>query len=100
CKNYNIFSGCCANSLHCYLVYCFDLILCRHYLSEAAKNKYFPSNGLFQKEIKPLYVEVGELRKQVLFFDRRGFYIKLNMFMVLKSKPSMSVCALWIVSDL
>ena len=32
CKNYNIFSGCCANSLHCYLVYCFDLILCRHYL--------------------------------------------------------------------
>ena len=31
--SYNIFSGCCANSLHCYLVYCFDLILCRHYLS-------------------------------------------------------------------
>ena len=31
-KSYNIFSGCCANSLHCYLVYCFDLILCRHYL--------------------------------------------------------------------
>lgn len=23
CKNYNTFSGCCANSLHCYLVYCF-----------------------------------------------------------------------------
>ncbi|WP_244141168.1 recombinase family protein, partial [Ruthenibacterium lactatiformans] len=34
CKNYNIFSGCCANSLHCYLVYCFDLILCRHYLED------------------------------------------------------------------
>ena len=34
CKNYNIFSGCCANSLHCYLVYCFDLILCRHYLKD------------------------------------------------------------------
>ena len=38
CKNYNIFSGCCANSLHCYLVYCFDLILCRHYLESHADN--------------------------------------------------------------
>ena len=25
---------CCANSLHCYLMYCFDLILCRHYLEK------------------------------------------------------------------
>ena len=32
CQNYNIFSGCSANSLHCYLLCCFGLILCRHYL--------------------------------------------------------------------
>ena len=38
CQNYNIFSGCSANSLHCYLVCCFGLILCRHYLSPAPEN--------------------------------------------------------------
>ncbi|MBS4879796.1 MAG: hypothetical protein KH138_05730, partial [Firmicutes bacterium] len=61
CKNYNVFSGCCANSLHCYLVYCFDLILCRHYLTPLPESLSDIKNNLSVNQALAVH-NVGGMR--------------------------------------